>query len=145
MKRITPIARVLLGLVFFVFSLNYFVPFLPAPSGMPEPALAFVGAFAASGLLTLIKVVELCSSIALLANRAVPLALTLVAPIIVGITGFHAAFEPSGLPLALGLIALELVLAWSYRASFAPMVRFRVAPDPILPLTRVPDPAVRAV
>ena len=90
MQRITPIARIVLGLIFLVFSLNYFVPFLPDQGGIPEPALAFVVAFAASGLLTFIKVIELVAAIALLANRAVPLALTLLAPIVVGITAFHA-------------------------------------------------------
>jgi hypothetical protein len=126
--RLTHISRVLLGLIFFVFSLNYFLPFLPEPSNLPAPALAFAGAFAASGLMTFIKVIELLSSIALLANRAVPLALTLLAPIVVGITGFHAGLEPSGLPIAFVLIALELFLAWSYRAAFAPILRLRAAP-----------------
>lgn len=130
MQRITPIARILLGLTFLVFSLNYFVPFLPPPGDMPQPAIAFAMAFAASGLLTLVKIIELTAAVALLANRAVPLALTLLAPIVVGITGFHAGLEPSGLPLALGLVALELVLAWGYRGAFAAMLRWRVNPEP---------------
>lgn len=129
MQRITPIARVLLGLTFLVFSANYFVPFLPKPASMSPGALAFVVSFSASGLLTLIKVVELASAVALLANRAVPLALALLAPISVGITGFHAAFAPEGLPIAVGIVALELVLAWSYRAAFAPMLRWRVSSE----------------
>lgn len=133
MSRITPIARVLLGLAFLVFSVNYFVPFLPMPSSVPPAAMAFVGAFASAGLLTLIKVIEVASAIALLTNRAVPLALTLLAPILVGITGFHAALEPSGLPVPVVLVVLELVLAWSYRSAFAPMLHLRVAADPILP------------
>jgi len=128
MQRITPIARIVRGLIFLVFSLNYFVPFLPDQGGIPEPALAFAMAFAASGLLTFIKVIELVAAIALLANRAVPLALTVLAPIIVGVTGFHAGLAPSGLPLALALVALEVLLAWAYRDSFAPLLRWRVKP-----------------
>lgn len=131
MQRITPIARIMLGLIFLVFSLNYFVPFLPDQGGIPEPALGFVMAFAASGLLTFVKLVELATAIALLANRAVPLALTLLAPILVGVTGFHAVLAPSGLPLALVLVALELVLAWAYRGAFASLVRWQVRPDAV--------------
>ncbi len=129
MQRITPIARILLGLTFLVFSLNYFIPFLPPPGDMPPAAIAFAMAFAASGLLTLIKIIELVAAVALLANRAVPLALTLLAPIAVGITGFHAGPEPSGIPLALPVVALELVLAWAYRGAFASVLRWRVNPE----------------
>ena len=94
--------------------------------------MTFAVAFASTGLLTFIKAVELVSAIALLANRAVPLVLAVLAPIIVGITGFHLALEPSGLPIAAGLVALELLLAWAYRRTFAPMLRLRVTPDPLL-------------
>lgn len=127
MKLLTPLARVVLGIAFVVFAANYFVPFLPAPAPPPPEALAFVGAFAASGLLTLIKVVELIAGLALIANRAVPLALALLAPILVGILGFHAALAPSGTALPAVLVVLELFLAWRYRAAFAPMLRLEVA------------------
>ena len=134
MQRIPTIARVLLALPFLLFGVNYFVPFLPQPTDIPPAAMAFAGAFASSGLMTFIKVIELASALALLANRGVPLALTLLAPIIVGITGFHAALEPSGLPIAVGLVVLELVLAWSYRGAFASMLRVRVDADPFVPV-----------
>ena len=132
MNRIIPIARVLLGLVFVVFSANYFLHFLPTPP-MSAGALAFVVPFAGTGLLTFIKVIELAAGLALVANRAVPLALTLLAPIIIGITGFHAALAPEGLPMAVALVALDGFLAWAYRAAFSPMLRLRVAPDAIRP------------
>jgi hypothetical protein len=128
MTRIIPIARILLGLVFVVFSLNYFVPFLPQPKDIPAGAMAFGGAFMAAGYLTLIKVVELVAGLALLANRFTTLALALLAPIIVGIFYFHARLEPSGLPIAVAILALELFLAWSYRAAYRPMLAARVAP-----------------
>jgi len=63
----------------------------------------------------------------------VPLALTLLAPILVGITAFHILLEPAGLPVPLALVALELVVAWSYRSVFAPMLRAKVAPQRVLP------------
>lgn len=38
----------------------------------------------------------------------------------------------AGTALAVVLIALELVLAWTYRQAFAPMLRARVEPEPVL-------------
>jgi putative oxidoreductase len=136
MKLIAPISRVLLGLVFVVFSLNFFVPFIPHQP-MPPEAMAFAGALFGSGLITLIKVIELAAGIALLANRAVPLALALLAPIIVGIAFFHFVLAPAGAVLAMVVLALELVLAWSYRSAFKPMLRFDAKPDPVAQSARL--------
>lgn len=130
MRHLAPIARVVLGLIFVVFSANYFLHFLPEPKGVPAGAVAFASAFTAAGLMTFVKLVELAAGLALLANRAVPLALTLLAPIVVGITFFHAAFAPSGLALAVVLVGLELGLAYAHRAAFAPLLRWRSAPAP---------------
>lgn len=131
MNRIIPVTRILLGLAFVVFSLNYFIPFLPPQGDIPAPALGFIGAFAGAGMLTLVKVIELVAGIALLANRAVPLALTLLAPILVGIAWFHAALAPAGTGIAVVLVVLELVAAWGYRSAFAPMLAWRHTPDAV--------------
>lgn len=121
-------ARVVLGLAFTVFGLNYFFNFLPPQPHPPTEALPFLGGLAASGyVFPLIKAIEVAAGIALLSNRFVPLALTLLAPILVNIVAFHALLAP-GLPVPLTLLALELFLAWQYRAAFAPMLRARVAP-----------------
>lgn len=122
-------ARILLGVVFTVFGANFFLHFLPQPPMPPGPALDFLGALGASGfVMTLVKVTEIAAGLMLLANRFVPLALALLAPVVVGIVGFHLALAPaSGGPAYLTL-ALELYLAYAYRAAFAPMLQARVAP-----------------
>jgi hypothetical protein len=130
--RIATIARYLLGLGFVVFAASYFVPFLPPQDPPPADALAFLGTFAGSGMLTLVKLVELGAGILLLSNRFVPLALALLAPILVGIAAFHVALAPAGTGIAIVLVALELILAWTYRQAFAPMLRARVEPEPVL-------------
>jgi len=99
---------------------------------LPPDALSFLGAFAGSGILTLVKAIELAAGLVLLSNRFVPLALALLAPILVGITAFHVVLQPTGLPIPIVLVLLELVLAWSYRDAFAPMLRIRSVAQPIL-------------
>src|ERR1700677_4358540 len=121
-RRYVPLgARLLLGLVFFVFGLNGFLHFIPQPPP-PQPALAFFGALFATGyMLPLIMGTQLLVGVLLLANRFVPMALILIAPVIVNIVAFHVALAPAGLPLALVVLALELVMAWSYREAFRPL------------------------
>lgn len=142
MRHLAPISRVLLGLVFLAFGINYFVPYLPPQPPPPPEAMGFIVALVGSKLLTLVKLVEIAAALALLSNRFVPLALALLAPIIVGIVFFHVMLVPAGLPIAIGLVVLELVLAWSYRSAFAPMLRAKVAPDPVAHRVRVPALAV---
>ncbi|WP_394831035.1 DoxX family protein [Pendulispora rubella] len=119
--------RVSLGLVFFVCGLDFFLHFLPQPTEpMPEGVAAFAGALAGSGyLFQLIKGTEVLVGALLLANRFVPLALALIAPVVVNIFAFHAFLAPSGLPFAAVLVALEIALAWAYRAAYKPMLAAR--------------------
>jgi uncharacterized membrane protein YphA (DoxX/SURF4 family) len=121
-------ARILLGLVFFVFGLNFFLHFIPQPP-MPEAASAFAGAMFATGyLFILVKVVEVTCGLLLLSGRFVPLALALLAPIVVNIVFFHAFLAPAGIVLPLIVLALEIFLAWSYRDVYRPMLVARAAP-----------------
>jgi uncharacterized membrane protein YphA (DoxX/SURF4 family) len=123
------VARILLGLVFAVFGINGFLHFVPQPAP-PAPAMAFFGALLATGyMLPLVMGMQILVGALLLSNRFVPLALALIAPIIVNIVAFHIALAPSGLPLALIVLALELLLGWSYRGAFLPMLTQRVRPQ----------------
>jgi len=123
-------ARIVLGLAFVVFGLNGFFAFLPMPDH-PGAAGAFLGALAATGyMFPLIKGTEVIVGVLLLSNRFVPLALTLLAPVMVNIVAFHAFLEPPatmGLPLV--LLALQLGLAWSYRDHFRGVLSPKAEPS----------------
>ena len=127
-RRIAPeAARVLLGLVFFVFGLNGFLHFIPQPPH-EGVAAAFLGGLGASGyFFPLLKTTETLAGAALLANRFVPLALVVLAPILVNVFAFHAALDRSGLGLAIVLVALEIGLAYTRRGVFAPLLRAKEA------------------
>jgi uncharacterized membrane protein YphA (DoxX/SURF4 family) len=128
MKYLPTIARILLGLAFTVFGLNFFFHFIPNPPA-PPAAGAFAGALFATGyLFQLLKVLEVASGVALLAGRFVPLALAVLAPIIVNIIFFHAFLHPAGLLLPVVVLALELFLAFCYRDAFRPMLQARNTP-----------------
>jgi putative oxidoreductase len=121
MKTVLLILRLLLGLVFLVFGLNGFLHFIPNMA-MPSPAISFFGALAATGyMLDLIFITQIVGGALLLIGAAVPFALTILAPVIVNIFFFHLYLAPGGLPLAIVVCLIEIVLAWSRRASFGPL------------------------
>ncbi|MGO9000223.1 MAG: DoxX family membrane protein [Polyangiaceae bacterium] len=128
-SKIVTIARVLLGLAFFVFGLNGFLHFIPQPP-MSGPPADFVGAMIATGYLwSFVKGTEVVAGALLLSGRFVPLALTVLAPVMLNILAFHVFLAPAGLPVPIVLLALELFLAWSYRSTFRPILRASVSPD----------------
>jgi len=127
-RHLPTAARLVLGLTFFVFGLNGFFNFIPRPAEPPpEAALAFIGALLKTGyMFPLIKGVEVVAGVALLSNRFVPLALTVLAPIVVNIVAFHSLLAPAGIAVPLVVLALEIYLAWAHRDVFRPMLAARV-------------------
>lgn len=105
------------GVILLLFGLNGFLCFiqLPPPDGV---AAQFMGALFVSHYLTLIFGVQVIATVLLWANRFVPLALAVLAPVIVNILSFHAFVAPSGLPLAI-LVAILWALIFIDGPAFA--------------------------
>ena len=130
-RYLPPIARILMGIMFLVFGLNGFLNFIPQPKApMPEVAVTFMGALKKTGyMLPLIFGTQVIVGVLLLSNRFVPLALALIAPVIVNIAAFHAFVVPSGVMMAGVVLVLELYLAWVYRKAYLPMLAMRANPS----------------
>jgi hypothetical protein len=124
MKTVSAIARYLAGLIFLVFGLNGFLHFipLPPPSGI---AAQFMGALYVSHYLTLIFGLQVIGGVLLLVNRFVPLAVAILAPVIVNILSFHALMAPSGLPLAVFVTVLWALIFVRVRPAFAALSHSR--------------------
>ena len=123
--RATTAARVLLGLVFFGFGWNGFLHFFPLPPAEGDAAV-FMGGLAASRyFFPLLFGMYVTTGAALLTGRFVPLALTMLAPVIVNIAVMHLFLPSSAAELVLAALVtvLEVVLVWSYRAAFRPLMR----------------------
>ena len=133
-------ARLALGAIFTVFGLNGFFHFLPQPppSGL---AAGFIAGLAESGyMFPLIKGTEVIVGLLLLGNRFVPLALTVLAPIVVNIVAFHLFLAPAGLALPIAIAALGIYLAYTERTLFSPFFRARSS-DAVPPSARAGSPA----
>jgi uncharacterized membrane protein YphA (DoxX/SURF4 family) len=117
------VARTLMGLIFFVFGLNGFLHFIQNPPPPPAAQQFFGALFATGYMLKLIFGTQVIGGALLLLGVAVPFALTILAPVIVNIIAFHIYIspEPMAMGIALTVAALEVFLAWYYRAAFAPL------------------------
>ena|SRR6218665_3381601 len=127
MKYLPIIAGVLLGLLFLMASVTYFLmPMPPLPPGTPEPVLKFMEAFGPTGYMTFVKVCELIGGLLVLIPRTRNLGLLILGPIIINILAF-TVFVSKGvgapIPMLAMIVVLPLYLLWVERKSFAALVK----------------------
>lgn len=117
------VVRILLGLFLVIFGVNKFLLFMP-PMDMPDAAREFFGSLINTGyLLQFVGVVETLAGVALLLNRFVPLALLLVAPVLVNILTFHLFLDPKTIIPGLVLTAMSVYLMFQYKPLYDPLLR----------------------
>ena len=118
MKRGVLVARILLGVIFTFFGSNMLFHFLPTPPLTGDVAtmtqLMFVHKWT-----YFYGLVQVVAGLMLLFGRFVPLALTLLAGMIVNILLFHITMNPSGIGPGLLAGLLEVYLVYAYREHFA--------------------------
>lgn len=109
MKHAPTIAGDLLGLIFVIFGLNFFLKFIPIPSP-PErssPAM-FLGVMYITGCLTFVEVLEILGGLLFAIPKTRNIGLLVLAPIIVNILAFHV-FMTGGAGLADPVVILVAV------------------------------------
>ena|ERR1700761_9338585 len=133
MKWVILVARILLGLVFFVFGLNGLLHFMPSPP-MTGDVGTWVGIMASHHWMTFVAVIQVIGGLLLLVNRFVPLALTILAPELVNILLFHLLLT-GGAGIVPGAVCtvLELFLIVVYRRNFLPLLAMNPEADTTTP------------
>ncbi|MEP7148223.1 MAG: DoxX family protein [Acidobacteriota bacterium] len=123
MKIAMIIVRTLMGLVFLLGSIVFFLDLFPPPE-LSGSIKAFNDGLGASGyFFTLLKGTELVGGLLLVTGRFVPLALVILSPIIVNILFVHLFLDRTGLPVAIFLTLGNIFLAYYYRDAFKPLLR----------------------
>ncbi|MEE9349724.1 MAG: DoxX family membrane protein [Flavobacteriaceae bacterium] len=113
MSKLPLILRVLLGIVLIVFGANKFYPFMPMPP-MEGNAATFMGGLAVSGyMFPLLGILEILIGVLLIAKKAVPFALILLAPLAVNMVLFHLAMAPLGIVPAAIVFVLNAYLIYA--------------------------------
>ena len=113
------VARVLVGLPFLVFGLDYFLKVLTVPTPeFTEHAGHYISALGMTGYMDVVKVLEVVGGALVLSGRMTPLGLVLVTPVAVNIALFDI-FLMQKPALGVVLTALCFFLVWAYRSYFA--------------------------
>jgi putative oxidoreductase len=119
MRIVALIARILLGLIFFVFGLNgflHFIPMGPMPTGL---AGQFMGVLFQSHYVLFVAALQVLGGALLLVGRYIPLALTLLGPVLVNILVYHLLMDLKGIPMAVIVTILWCIVAYQHRQYFS--------------------------
>ncbi len=128
MKIVSLIARLLVGLIFVVFGLNFFFHFIPMPppsmefmgstypadigklAGQPvDHSALYMGALFPTGVLKFVHVLEIIGGALLLMGKFVNLGFTLLGPIVVNILLFHLLVSGAGAAFPIVVAVLTLL------------------------------------
>ncbi len=117
------VARLMLGFIFFAGGLVGLLNLVPPPPDLPEKLQAFNSGLMASGyFFPLLKTTETVCGFLLLSGMFVPLALVMLAPVVVNILMVHIFLAPSGLPIAIVVSVLLIYLAF-FSAPYSPVIK----------------------
>lgn len=129
MKIAANIAGVLLGLLFLLASVGFFLMAFhvvppPDPSKMPpagSPADLFMKAMMPTGYLMAVKVLEFIGAILVMIPRVRNFGLLILGPILINILFFHIFLAKGGYfdPMIIMIVLLEAFLLWCGRKAFA--------------------------
>jgi putative oxidoreductase len=123
-KKILFGVSLLFGLMFINSGLNKFFNYMPMPKDMPEEMMKAMGAFMQIGwLMPLVAVAEITGGILFITNKFRALGAIIIFPVMAGILLTHIFIAPSGLPLALVFVAIEIWVIIENREKYLPMIR----------------------
>ena len=122
MKTTVLISRIILGFLYLVFGLDYFLRFIPYQPLHTGATGAFVAGLKGVGYFyPMIKAIQVLGGISLLINRYAPFSAVALFPISLNVLLFHTILVPSGWWMGVLLIGPNLLLGWGYRKYYAGM------------------------
>ena len=123
-KKILLGVSILFGLMFINSGLNKFFNYMPMPKDIPENMMKVMTAFMEIGwLMPLVAVAEIAGGLLFITNKYRALGAIIIFPIMIGILLTHIIMAPSGLPLVLVLLAIEIWVIFENREKYLPMIK----------------------
>ena len=113
----------LFGLMFINAGLNKFFNYMPMPKDMPESMTKVMAAFMEiKWLMPLTGAVEVVGGILIIFKKYRALGAIIILPVMIGILLTNIVNAPSGLPLALAMMAINVWAIIENRGKYLPMI-----------------------
>ncbi|MBC7721867.1 MAG: hypothetical protein H7068_07555 [Pedobacter sp.] len=122
MNIVKQIPAYLLAIVFFVFGLNFFFPFMPKQPTPTGDAGTFIGVIYSTGLLKIVKILEIVFAILITIKPTRALGLLLIAPIVINIFLYEVviAHQPG---IGVALVAINALAIYLAKEKYLPIIR----------------------
>jgi putative oxidoreductase len=116
------IARCLLGFIYLVFGLDFFLHFIPyQPLHTGKPGALVAGLKGTGYIYPMMKTIQILGGLSLLINRFAPFSAVVLFPISLNVLLFHTILVPSGWPMGVILIVPNVFLGWAYSKYYQGM------------------------
>ena len=123
-KKILLGVSILFGLMFINSGLNKFFNYMPVPKDVPENMIKVMTAYMEiTWLMPLIALAEITGGLLFITNKYRALGAIIIFPVMIGILLTHIITAPSGLPMALVLMAIEIWVIFENREKYLPMIK----------------------
>lgn len=123
-SKILFVLCLLSGLMYLNAGLDKFFHYMPMPKEMPEKMVKVMAAFAEIGwLMPLVGAIEVLGGLLLIFNRTRALGAIVILPVLTGILLANISMAPSGLPIVLALIAINLWVMIDNKEKYLPLIR----------------------
>jgi uncharacterized membrane protein YphA (DoxX/SURF4 family) len=122
-KKIIFILSLLFGLMFINAGLNKFLNYMPVPADLPEKMQKMMAAFMEIGwLMPLVGFAEIIGGILFIIPKTRALGAIVIFPVMIGVLLTNCLVVPSGLPIALVLLAINVWVIYENRQKYLPMI-----------------------
>jgi len=123
-KKLFFVLYLLFGLMFINSGLNKLFNYIPVPESLPEKMVVMNTAMEQIiWLLPLIAIVETLGGLLFIIPRFRPLGAIIIFPIMIGILLTHITVAPSGLPMAIILLLINLWAIIENKEKFIPLIK----------------------
>ena len=123
-KKIMFVVSLLFGLLFINAGLNKFFNYMPIPEDLPENMVKLMSAIMeVSWLIPLVAFAEILGGLLFAIPKTRILGAMVIFPVIIGILLTNINSAPSGLPIALILLAINLWIIYENREKLSLLIR----------------------
>jgi putative oxidoreductase len=123
-QKVIFVLSLLFGLMFINAGLNKFVNYMPIPKDLPEKMQKMGAAFMEIGwIMPLVGFAEIIGGILFIIPKTRALGAIIIFPVMIGVLLANSIAVPSGLPIALALLAINLWVIYENRQKYSPMIQ----------------------